>query len=75
MTSIKMPMKARKGYFGGPACPKCGDLIVAAEASEFMGDEQIRHKWSCDECGYEFHTLISLSAGTPSSGGQTISSQ
>jgi DNA-directed RNA polymerase subunit M/transcription elongation factor TFIIS len=69
----KMPVKAQKQYLGGSSCPKCGSLIIAAEASQFMGDKQIRHKWSCDECGYEFHTLISLSAETQSSGSQALS--
>jgi predicted RNA-binding Zn-ribbon protein involved in translation (DUF1610 family) len=73
MTSTKMFMKAREGYLGGPPCPKCGSLIIAAEASEFMSNEQIHHKWSCDECGYEFHTLVGLSAGIKSSGSQTLS--
>jgi predicted RNA-binding Zn-ribbon protein involved in translation (DUF1610 family) len=74
MTLSKMPVKARREYLGRPPCPKCGILIIAAEASQFMGDKQIRHKWSCDECGHEFHTLISLSAEPQSSGSQTLSS-
>jgi hypothetical protein len=49
---------AQERYLGGLSCLKCGGLIIAPEASEFMSDEQIRHAWSCDECDHEFQTLI-----------------
>jgi hypothetical protein len=60
MTWSKVPIKARGEDLVGPPCPKRGFLIIAAEASEFLSEEQIRNKWSCDECGYEFHTVVSL---------------
>jgi hypothetical protein len=53
---------AQERYLGGLSCPKCGGLIIAPEASEFISDEQIRHAWSCDECDYEFQTLIRFPA-------------
>jgi Zn ribbon nucleic-acid-binding protein len=53
---------AQERYLGGPSCPKCGGLIIAPETSELMSDEQIRHTWSCDECGYKFQTLIRFPA-------------
>jgi predicted RNA-binding Zn-ribbon protein involved in translation (DUF1610 family) len=49
-------------YLGRPSCPKCGELIMAPESSRYMADRGIRHTWSCDECVYEFETLIEFNA-------------
>jgi transcription elongation factor Elf1 len=40
-----------------PACPHCGETLLASSAAEFLGQGRIRHTWSCDECGHEFRTL------------------
>ena len=45
-------------YLGRPSCPKCGELIMAPEYSEYMNCGGVRHWWSCDGCAYEFETLI-----------------
>jgi hypothetical protein len=45
-------------YFGRPSCPKCGELMMAPESSEYVGGHDIRHSWMCDECAYPFNTLI-----------------
>jgi len=49
-------------YFGAPSCPNCGVLIVAAEASEYVGDGHIRHRWLCEDCDYDFRTVVKVSA-------------
>jgi hypothetical protein len=60
--SLAMPMNyAHDEYLGRPSCPKCGALIAAPEVSTYVTGSQIRHKWSCDDCDYHFHTLIQLS--------------
>jgi hypothetical protein len=45
-------------YFGRPSCPKCGELLMAPESSEYRGNRDIRHAWVCDGCDYRFETLI-----------------
>jgi len=45
-------------YLGRPSCPKCGDLLMAPESSEYTRVGGIRHMWSCDRCDYDFETLI-----------------
>ncbi len=45
-------------YFGGPSCPRCGNSLLVAEASEFLSDGQVRHFWACESCGQEFHTAV-----------------
>lgn len=43
---------------GMRACPRCCQLIVAPDASEFVSEEKVRHVWSCDSCGHEFATSV-----------------
>lgn len=43
-----------------PACPRCGDTLFAAAATEFLGKGQIRNVWSCDTCEHEFRTAVAL---------------
>jgi transcription elongation factor Elf1 len=49
-------------YLGGPSCPRCGDSLLAAEASEFLSGGRVRHFWSCDSCGQAFHTAVEVAA-------------
>jgi hypothetical protein len=43
-----------------PACPECGDLLLAPEVSEFIADGRVRHLWSCEACGSAFRTTVSF---------------
>ena len=45
-------------YFGMPLCPHCGDMLLAPEISQFAGNGRVRHLWSCESCGHEFHTAV-----------------
>jgi predicted RNA-binding Zn-ribbon protein involved in translation (DUF1610 family) len=45
-----------------PACPNCGDRLLAPEVSEFVDSGEIRHHWSCDSCGGESSTSIEPTA-------------
>jgi hypothetical protein len=58
-TAVPMSF-AHDRYLGRPSCAKCGELIMAPEASEYMKGGRIRHRWSCDRCDYEFETLTTL---------------
>jgi hypothetical protein len=58
---INVPMSyAHERYLGRPSCPKCGDLMMAPESSEYVKPEDVRHVWLCDGCDYPFETLITL---------------
>ncbi len=46
--------------FGRPNCPRCGNVLLIAELSEFNLKGRIRHAWSCDDCAHEFVTSITL---------------
>ena len=51
-------------YLQRPACPRCGDTLLAAEASELVARGHIRNSWSCDSCGHDFVTAVRLSPPT-----------
>jgi hypothetical protein len=41
-------------------CPRCGDWLVAPEASEFVEGGEIHHHWLCDSCGAHSLTSVAL---------------
>ncbi len=45
---------------GRPNCPRCGEPLFAAAATEFMGKGRILNFWSCDACEYEFQTAVKI---------------
>lgn len=51
---------ARPDGFGRPNCPRCGSVVHLAERSAFNPNGRIRHSWTCDQCGEEFATSISV---------------
>jgi hypothetical protein len=49
---------AGKRYFAMPACPQCGDSVLAPEMSAHVSSHEVRHFWSCDACGHGFATAV-----------------
>jgi transposase-like protein len=47
-------------YLSNPSCPRCGNHLVAAEASAFLAGGHIRHSWECESCGEQFQTAVTL---------------
>jgi len=39
-------------------CPRCQQLIIAAKASQYVSDVEVRHYWACDACGHEYRTTV-----------------
>lgn len=60
--------RARDRGTGLPACPHCGDTLVAPDISTFHGAETdgletaghgvVRHVWSCESCGEQSETAV-----------------
>jgi hypothetical protein len=44
-----------------PACPLCGNMLFAPEASALVADGHILNSWSCESCGHDFDTAVLLS--------------
>lgn len=54
-----------ESYFGRPSCPRCGELMMAPECSEFserLSGDEIRQFWACERCDHSFDTLIKFGA-------------
>jgi primosomal protein N' len=42
----------------GMACTECNELVIAPEGSEYLGTHEVRHFWSCENCGHEIEMLV-----------------
>jgi len=51
---------ATKRRSARPLCPHCNDTLVAPALSVHVHQNDIRHWWSCDTCGHEFLTSVSV---------------
>ena len=39
-------------------CAQCGERLFVPEWSEFVDERRLRHLWMCEDCGYEFETMV-----------------
>lgn len=44
------------------ACAQCGEMVRRPEWSEYCGEREVRHLWTCEACGYTFETHVRLAA-------------
>jgi ribosomal protein L37AE/L43A len=44
--------------FGKLPCAQCSAAIIAPVWSEYINGHRARHLWNCEDCGYEFETLV-----------------
>jgi transcription elongation factor Elf1 len=42
----------------GMACSKCNDLLIAPKWSAYVSKHEVRHFWSCENCGYEIEMKV-----------------
>jgi RNase P subunit RPR2 len=42
------------------ACSECNDLLVAQKSSAYMSNHEVRHVWSCENCGHEIEMAVNL---------------
>ena len=42
----------------GMACPECDDLLVAPRRSAYVSKHEVRHFWSCENCGHEVEMTV-----------------
>ena len=61
-----MEVVSTDNYSYGIACVRCNYTLIAPNWSEYVSEHQVRHSWSCDNCGYQFETLddVQVSAST-----------
>jgi RNase P subunit RPR2 len=44
----------------GMACSECNDLLVAPKWSAYVSNHEVRHVWSCENCGHEIEMAVNL---------------
>jgi RNase P subunit RPR2 len=44
----------------GMACSECNNLLVAPKSSAYVSNHEIRHVWSCENCGHEIEMAVTL---------------
>ena len=44
----------------GMGCTECNDLLVAPKWSAFVSKHEVRHFWSCENCGHEIELTVNL---------------
>ena len=44
----------------GLACTECNELVIAPRWSQYVGKREVRHFWSCENCGHEIELLVDL---------------
>jgi transcription elongation factor Elf1 len=42
----------------GIACPECNDPLIAPSGSEYVSEQEIRHFWSCENCGHQVEMVV-----------------
>jgi transcription elongation factor Elf1 len=54
MLTAGMDNRARPGM----ACSECNDLLVAPKSSAYVSKHEVRHFWSCENCGHEIEMTV-----------------
>jgi ABC-type ATPase with predicted acetyltransferase domain len=42
----------------GMTCTECNELVIAPRWSAYATKHEVRHFWSCDNCGHEIETVV-----------------
>ncbi len=62
LQSATTKVTQRGWLYTTPCCPRCGDRLYAAIAATFVDEKAIGHQWTCEACGYEFRTTVTIPA-------------
>jgi transcription elongation factor Elf1 len=44
----------------GMTCTECNELVIAPKSSAHVSNHEVRHFWSCDNCGHEIEMSVNL---------------
>jgi transcription elongation factor Elf1 len=45
-----------------PACPLCGDMLLAPMLAEYVNARHVRNHWVCESCGHTFRKSFRVEA-------------
>ena len=54
MTPHNEMCKASSRHVRLPACPVCGDMLLAPLLAEHVSARLVRNHWACESCGHTF---------------------
>ena len=49
-------------HFRLPACPQCGDMLLAPLLAEHVNASHVRNHWACESCGHTFRKSFKFEA-------------
>jgi hypothetical protein len=44
----------------GLVCTECDQVVIAPDRSEYVGSREVRHLWSCENCGHQIEMMVDL---------------
>ncbi len=50
------------GHVRLPACPQCGDMLLAPLLAEHVSARHVRNHWACEACGHTFRKSFMVDA-------------
>jgi hypothetical protein len=56
----------------GTACIGCRGFLIAPARSKFVTSLEVRHVWSCENCGLQFESSDHLRCDAPSEARRTV---
>jgi len=39
---------------------QCDQVVIAPDRSEYVGSREVRHLWSCENCGHQIEMMVDL---------------
>ena len=54
MTLQNAMCKASSRHVRLPACPQCGDMLLAPLLAEHVNARLVHNHWACESCGHTF---------------------
>ena len=55
-----VPNSGGERWCFGLLCPHCNGSVIAPDCSKFVSEEQVRHFWSCEDCGHQIQSVVDL---------------
>jgi len=56
-------LSGRQRHVRLPACPQCGDMLLAPLLSEHVSPRLVHNHWACESCGHTFRKAHEFGTG------------
>jgi hypothetical protein len=57
---VVVPNRVGERSCFGLLCPHCNGSVIAPHCSKYVSEEQVRHFWSCEDCGHQIESVVDL---------------